>query len=197
MALLRLNANRNLTLNGQELKRQNVLLLVDTSGSMADEGEDENADTKIEQAKAGAIDFARSVKHGVSTALAIFGTRAAMVSDPLVDAERFARKIGGLRTNLVGGSTNLAAGLLLANQFANQFPLNTVVVVTDGQPDDENAALVAATNLKRRNIEIICIGTDDADEEFLKKLAGKAGKAIHVRAGNLRKAIGQAQLLLK
>jgi Mg-chelatase subunit ChlD len=192
VALLRLT-NEKLTVNGQ----RNVLLLVDTSGSMSDGGEGENAD-KITQAKDGAIDFARSAnRRGVFTALAVFGERAAMVCDPVFDVERFAQKISRLRTGIVGHSTNLAAGLVLANQFANQVPLKTVVIITDGQPDDAEAALVAADNLKRRNIEIISIGTDDADEEFLKKLAGKAGKAIHVSRGNLRKAIGQAQLLLK
>ena len=78
--------------------------------------------------------------------------------------------------------------------MANRFrALNSVVIVTDGQPDDEDAALAAADVLKRRNIELICIGTDDANTEFLAKL----GKAIHVQQGDLRKAIGQARLLLK
>jgi Mg-chelatase subunit ChlD len=161
------------------------LILIDTSASMAGD--------KISQARDGAIDFARSSR--LPTALAVFGERAAMVTDP-TDVERFARKVGGLRTGVVGHSTNIGAGLKLANKFADSFSPQSVVVVTDGQPDDAENALAAAENLKRRNIEIICIGTDDADQEFLEKLAGK-GKAIHVERGSLRKAIAQAQLLLK
>jgi Mg-chelatase subunit ChlD len=165
---------------------KHVLLLIDTSGSMAGD--------KITQAKHGAIDFTRSANlKGCATGLAVFGDRAAMVCDPTVELGRFEKKISGLSIGVVGSSTNLAAGLELAGKFSH---LNAVVVVTDGQPGSQTAALRAADTLKKRGIDILCIGTDDADRSFLAKLATRSDLAIHVDAQNLGNSIGQASHLL-
>jgi len=169
-----------------QARRRNVLLLIDTSGSMAG--------AKIEQAKGGAIDFANSAtRKGYATALAIFADRAAMVCDPSLDAVDFTRKIARLEIGLVGGATDLAAGLVLAGKFPE---LAAVVVVTDGQTNNNKAALDAGARLKSRGVDVICIGTDDADREFLKRLATRADLALHVTAQELRSAITGASLLL-
>ena len=166
--------------------RRNALLLIDTSGSMAG--------AKIEQAKRGAIDFAHSAtRKRYATALAIFADRAAMVCDPSIDAAEFTRKIDRLQVGLVGGTTDLAAGLDLAGQFRE---LSAVVIVTDGQTNNNAAALAAGARLKSRGVDIICIGTDDADSEFLKRLATRADLALHVAAQELRSAITGASRLL-
>lgn len=107
--------------------RPNALLLIDTSASMAG--------AKIEQAKSGAMDFAHSaIARGYATALAIFADRAAMVCDPTVDATHFTRKIARLDVGLVGETTDLAAGLILADKFQE---LAAVVIVTDGATPQE------------------------------------------------------------
>ena len=136
---------------------RNVLLLIDTSGSMAG--------PKIELARSGAIDFARSaITRSYATALAVFADRAAMVCDPTTEPVKFAKKIASVDVGLVGGRTDLATGLVLAGKFRE---LAAVVVVTDGQSNDNEAALQVAARLKSRSIDIICIGTDDADADFL------------------------------
>ncbi len=194
MALLTLNEEGRLCLKGaagtEEVQEKpalrDVLLLIDTSGSMAG--------NKITQAKEGGIDFARSANlRGCAMALAVFGSRAAMVCDPTIDPSVFEKKISALRTGIVGETTNLAAGLDLARKFAQ---LTAVVVVTDGQPDSQEAALRAAGPLKKRGIDILCIGTDDADRSFLAQLATRSDLAIHVDAQNLRTSIGEASRLL-
>lgn len=193
MALLRLNGEGRLSLrskNGEEVTEtpvlKDALLLIDTSGSMAGD--------KIKQAKRGAIDFAQSANmRGCATGLAVFGSKAAMVCDPTVESSAFQKKISHLDVGVVGGSTNLAAGLELAAKFSH---LNAVVVVTDGQPDSQTDALRAADALKKRGIDILCIGTDDADRSFLANLATRSDLAIHVEAQNLSKSIGQASHLL-
>jgi Mg-chelatase subunit ChlD len=169
-----------------QTKRRNVLLLIDTSGSMAG--------SKIEQAKNGAIDFAQSaIVREYATALAVFADRAAMVCDPTVDPAHFTTKIARIRVGLVGGTTDLAAGLVLAGRFRE---LAAVVIVTDGQSNDNDAALEAAASLKGRGVDIICIGTDDADGNFLKRLATRSDLATHVLSQNLRSAITGASRLL-
>src|SRR5215472_3499214 len=165
---------------------RNVLLLIDTSGSMAG--------AKIEQARSGATDFAHSaIARSYAVALAVFADRAAMVCDPTADADRFAKKVSLVGVGLVGGTTDLAAGLMLAGKFRE---LAAVVIVTDGQSNDNAAALRVASTLKDRSIEIICIGTDDADKGFLKRLATRSDLATHVQSKYLRSAITDASRFL-
>lgn len=191
--LLTLNKEGKLSLRaagGDEIEvrtsPRNVLLLIDTSGSMAG--------AKIEEARNGAIDFARSaIARSYATALAVFADRAAMVCDPTADADHFAKKIGRVAVGLVGGTTDLAAGLTLAGKFRE---LGAVVVVTDGQSNDNDAALEVAATLKNRGIDIICIGTDDADKNFLKRLATRSALATYVSSKNLRAAITDASRFL-
>lgn len=191
--LLTLNKEGKLSLraaDGVETEVQtsprNVLLLIDTSGSMAG--------VKIEQARNGAIDFAHSaIVKSYAAALAVFADRAAMVCDPTSDAGRFAKKMAGVDVGLVGGTTDLAAGLTLAGKFKE---LAAVVIVTDGQSNDNAAALRVAETLKGRSIDIICIGTDDADSKFLKRLATRSDLATHVSSKHLRAAITDASRFL-
>jgi Mg-chelatase subunit ChlD len=169
-----------------QTRLRNALLLIDTSGSMAG--------AKIMQAMSGAKDFAYSaIVRGYATALAVFGDRAAMVCAPTADAAHFESKIAKLRVGLVGTTTNLAAGLVLAGEFPE---LAAVVIVTDGVSNDNAAALDAADSLKKRGVDIICIGTDDADARFLKELATRSDLATHVSSRELRSAIGGASHLL-
>jgi Ca-activated chloride channel family protein len=193
MALLRLNDQGRLCLKGavenQVPERpliKDVLLLIDTSGSMTG--------NKLSQAKNGAIDFSRSAtQRGYATGLAVFADRSAMVCDPTVQSADFETKITAVQVGIVGGSTNLASGLDLAGKFKE---LTAVVVVTDGQPNSCEDALRSAAVLKQRGIEILCIGTDDADKAFLDQLATRKELALHVMADNIRTSIGQATRLL-
>jgi Mg-chelatase subunit ChlD len=165
---------------------RNVLLLIDTSGSMAG--------AKIEQARNGAINFAHSaISRSYATALAVFADRAAMICDPMADANSFAKRVARIDTGLVGGTTDLAAGLVLAGKFRG---LAAVVIVTDGQSNDNGAALQVAATLKHRGIDIICIGTDDADKDFLERLATRSDLATHVSSKNLAAAITEATRFL-
>jgi Ca-activated chloride channel homolog len=193
MALLRLNDEGRLCLKGIVENQatetpliKDVLLLIDTSGSMTGD--------KISQARTGAIDFSISAtKSGYATGLAVFADRAAMVCDPTVQSAAFEKKVAAVRVGIVGGGTNLAAGLDLAGKFTE---LTAVVIVTDGQPNSCDDALRSAAVLKRRGIEILCIGTDDADKAFLDQLATRKELALHVGAQNIRNSIEQATQLL-
>jgi Ca-activated chloride channel family protein len=193
MALLRLNDEGRLCLKGavenqvpERTLIKDVLLLIDTSGSMTG--------NKLSQAKNGAIDFSRSAtQRGYATGLAVFADRAAMVCDPTVQSAIFEKRIAAVQVGIVGGSTNLASGLDLAGKFKE---LAAVVVVTDGQPNSCEDALRSAAVLKQRGIEILCIGTDDADKAFLDQLATRKELALHVVADNIRTSIGQATRLL-
>jgi hypothetical protein len=67
------------------------------------------------------------------------------------------------------GGTNLRGALIMAAGLPN---ITDILVVSDGQPDDENAALRAASALKVR-IDALYIGpdTDAAAINFMRRLA--------------------------
>ena len=74
--------------------------------------------------------------------------------------------------------------------------LSAVVVVTDGQVAEPDATLIYANRLKNRGVQIICIGTDDADRAFLRGLATNTDLAVHVASHKIGAAIGNASRLL-
>jgi hypothetical protein len=65
------------------------------------------------------------------------------------------------------------------------------MIITDGMPDSENAALEAAKNAKMAGIEIMAIGTDDANQEFLDKLVSREGLGVLVDNSRLMLSIGE------
>ena len=67
---------------------------------------------------------------------------------------------------------------------------------TDGQPDKVGAALKAGQAAKDDGIDIITIGTDDADQEFLKKLASRADLGRRVSQEKFAQGIASASQLL-
>ncbi|MCK5415856.1 VWA domain-containing protein [Candidatus Parcubacteria bacterium] len=71
-----------------------------------------------------------------------------------------------------------------------------IVIATDGEPDNADKTLKIAIVAKNKGIKIICIGTDGADEQFLKKLFSKEKLGIKVPVNNFGKAIENAMLLL-
>jgi Mg-chelatase subunit ChlD len=209
--LLTLNKDGNLALKDSKgetviapRRTPNVLLLLDVSASMAaidalpggqylTDPDGTNEASAIGQAKKGGAAFAyQACSKGYATALAIFADRAAMVLDPTRDPEPLARKISKLRPGMLGSSTDLAAGLELAGKFTE---LAAVVIVTDGQVHEEST-LSAAEPLRRREVEIICIGTGAANKDFLSRLATRSDLSTYVPTHSLSEKIQDASRLL-
>jgi Mg-chelatase subunit ChlD len=182
----------------------NVLLLIDVSASMSyvdslgegymlTDSDGSNPSSSIGQAKKGGAEFAyEACGKGYATALAIFADRAAMVCDPTLEPDVLTSKIAKLRPGMLGSNTDLEAGLLLAAKFQD---LAAVVIVTDGQVQ-EHSVLKAAEPLKRREVEIICIGTGAANRAFLSQLATRSSLSAHVSTRDLSGAIKDASKLL-
>lgn len=60
-----------------------------------------------------------------------------------------------------------------------------VIVFTDGKPNDEEAALSAAQDLRRTGVQIYAIHTADAPGEFLEQLTGSADKVISTSSSSI------------
>ncbi len=183
-----------------------VYLLIDISGSMAGH--------KLSKAKLGAVGFAKeAIDSGYSVGLIGFYGVAIHLSDPTKDVallqtniEKLSpKKAGGLR-RLVGVfhrgkyGTNIAAAIRLARKrLVDRTGAKAIVIVTDGQPNgpgDPNATLRAGRKAIGDGIDIIAIGTDDANQRFLNKLASATQLAVKVASEDLRETIVAAAGLL-
>jgi uncharacterized protein YegL len=71
-----------------------------------------------------------------------------------------------------------------------------MVIVTDGMPDNAQATLEEAQEAKNNRIDIITIGTDDANEEFLKKLASRTELNVMVASDQLEQGIASTVKML-
>lgn len=85
----------------------------------------------------------------------------------------------------------MASALRMARQEISGFEgvKKVIVLVTDGQPDSKEDALSEAAEIKRKNIDIITIGTDDADGDFLKKIATRTDLSFEVESAGLKEGI--------
>ena len=165
-----------------------VYLLLDTSSSM-DEGR------KLSQARKGGRKFAAdAIEKGYSVGVISFSDKAEVRIEPTT---RILKIEMGLAVSRAEGSTNMAAAIeLAAERLVSRNCDRAIVLVTDGFPNHQEATLHAAENAKRRGITIIAIGTDDADREFLGRLASARGLSQKVKRQDLHVAIADSARLL-
>src|SRR3989344_2387039 len=167
-------------------------LALDCSASMVGE--------KSAQARRGALDFARGARaKGYAVGLIAFSDEAAHLCEPQSD---IARLSACLETVQTGSATNMVEALSVAlKRLTGTTGNKAVVLVTDGQPnrgepDPVEATLRAARALKDAGIEIITIGTDDADAEFLKRIATRSDLSVMVERDELGSGISGATVML-
>ena len=170
-----------------EKQTANVYLVMDTSGSMVGD--------KLEQAKKGIMDFAKdALRKEYAVGLISFNTTARHLCEPTYDIGLLKNQIRAM--NAIG-STNMAEAIRMAHHHLRRpDTIQVIVIATDGMPDSAHDALNEATNAKKDNIDIITIGTDDADQEFLKRLATRAELGKKVTREVFSSAISSASNLL-
>lgn len=163
------------------ISRRFIYLLIDCSESMA-EG------NKIEQARKGAYGFAiEAQKDRYSVGLIKFSSYPEHLHGPLCNTDMLQKYLGTIST---GGSTDMAAGLRMAmDRLSDKAGERVVCIITDGMPDDERATIDAAEDLKRHGIEIMAIGTDDANRDFLERLVTRKDLSVKVSREQLSQGI--------
>lgn len=168
----------------QSERRQAVLLL---------DGSDSMNESKKQFATEGAFEFAHgAIKRNYSVGVIGFSSEARLICKPTVDLERLRKACGCYP---VRGGTFIGAGLKAADGL-NLRPGDVIVVVTDGQCSRPPETLSLASGLKANGIEILAIGTDDADKQFLQKLASRPDLGLKVQVDQLKSAITNASRLL-
>ena len=183
-----------------------VYLLIDCSGSMAGD--------KLAKAKLGAAGFAKeAISKGYSVGLVSFYGIANHLCEPTKDMgllqsniDRLQAKKAGKARRFIGVfhrgafGTNIAAAIRVARQrLSNRTGTRAIVIITDGQPNasgDPDATLRAGKRATRDGIDIITIGTDDADQRFLNKLASTTELSMKVSRQAFQETIVSAANLL-
>lgn len=165
-----------------------IYLVIDCSSSM--DGK------KLDDVKEGAKDFALSAKaKSYLVGLIKFDSGVTLLTEPQMDLMNIYHKIDRLGTN---GTTNMADAIAMASEkLEEKNGTRIMIIATDGMPDNKEKTLEAAHQAKKNGIEIIALGTDDADEKFLKKIASSNSLGIKVSNNLLGKAIATTAKMLK
>jgi Ca-activated chloride channel family protein len=121
-------------------KPANVLLVLDTSGSM-------NQENRLENAKSGLQAFLAQVQPQDRIGLTIFSDRIQPLA-PIEPARTNRAKLRGLVSNLIAdGGTAIydatAAGVAQVSKLADQSRINAVVLLTDGEDTDSTRSVDA------------------------------------------------------
>lgn len=160
---------------------QVVYLLIDVSGSMA-------GDQKLDGAKRGALAFARDArKQGWSVGCISFSDHVAIRASHKANVPEFEAQVQSLKLE---GSTPMASAVSLATATLTESKARSraICLVTDGGANDPAETLDAARQAKSLGIEILAIGTEDADHAFLAQLVTR--KTLHVRVAGRELASG-------
>jgi Mg-chelatase subunit ChlD len=166
-----------------ETTNRTVFVLVDASGSMAIK--------KFEDATKGALDFGLvCISKRYEVGVIVFSDKAA-ASSPTSDPAAFRAKIDKLKCT--SGVTYLASALGHTVDYKPAY----VLVVTDGEVADSAQSLAVAKRLKSADTEILTIGTDDANQGFLKQLASRSDLSVKVAPADLAQTISDASRLLR
>ena len=143
--------------------------------------------SKLTQAISGALGFATdALRKNYAVGLVSFASDAAVLCLPEASLAGLAARAERLTAD---GSTNMSEGIEKAAAELLKAPgVKAMVVVTDGVPDSPEAALAMARRAKDAGIDIIAIGTDDADRAFLERLASRSDLAVKFPARNSKGA---------
>ena len=160
-----------------------VFVLIDASGSMAI--------GKFGDAKKGALDFGLvCISKHYQVGVIVFADKAS-ASSPTADSNALRAKVEKLKCT--SGGTYLASALRHTLEYRPTY----VLVVTDGVVADSGQSLALAEQLKSSGTEILTIGTDDADRDFLNKLASRSDLSVKVAHTELARTISETSRLLR
>ena len=169
-----------------DIPSQSFCLTIDVSGSMAGD--------KMDEVKRAAKQFVEHRAISEDTiALVIFSSVSKIVVPPTNDADKLYQAIDEL---LPYGGTNFEDAL---RKTKNVLPVNkqysAVILFTDGTPTEGDSQVAAdiAYDLRGKGSQVICVTTEDGDEDFLQCIAGDKELVINAADGEIEVAFREAE----
>ena len=129
----------------EDRKPANVLLVLDTSGSMNDEG-------RLQNAKDGLQTFLKEVAPQDRVGLTIFNDRVTEVA-PITPVRQIRAWLRGVVSRLIAdGGTAIYdptdAGVATVKQLADTSRINAVVLLTDGEDTDSSKSVESVSSAR-------------------------------------------------
>lgn len=164
--------------------RGTVYLLLDTSASMSD-------GDKMSQLLRGSVRFFYEAwRRRYAVGVIAFDRGARVMSGATRDPHRFQRSLAGLEP---GGGTAMAAALRLALwRLRLRRGRRVALLITDGKPDSREDTLDAAARARALGVTVLAVGTDPADQAFLRALVPRPELAVRVARDDLAGGIGRS-----
>jgi molecular chaperone DnaK (HSP70) len=162
-------------------ERIRVFLLMDVSSSMIGQ--------PLVEAQTAAREFLdRCDFTTMEVGLVSFSSMVALQCSATSNVRRLQAAIGRLEAE---GSTNLTDALEMARgQLVDSDWKRYIVLLTDGFPDAPESAVDEALAARGQGIDIVAIGTGDADRDYLGRLASSEHASIFARSGELVSTFG-------
>ncbi len=159
----------------EEAKRRQVvevMLMIDTSGSMSDGG-------RISKAKVAAKEFAKDLS-AINAQISIisFANRSMYLCRRESNLNAILRAIDGVSVGQVEYGTSDRPINNHKNEYSPDSAARVMVVLTDGYWSNQNLEISAAGTAKSDGIIIYGIGIGEADEKFLAAISSGAGKKV-------------------
>ena len=195
-----------------------VVLLIDTSGSMGEivsgdvtpTGQTQTLDgkqytmvtggkSKIDVVMESLLKLVNTTKLGGNDRLSIvkFDSNASPIiglTNP-TEKDKLQTAIQELRN--IDGGTNMADGIRKAYdqlRYSNLTP--NILLFTDGQPDSAEEALKTAQDVRNNNVNLIAVGTGDADIHYLAQLTGDRSLVFYADSGDIDQAFREAEAII-
>jgi molecular chaperone DnaK (HSP70) len=164
-----------------EAERIRVYLLMDVSSSMIGQ--------PLVEAQTAAREFLDRCDFTLMEIGVIsFSSLVVLQCEATSNVRRLHAAIGRLEAE---GSTNLTDALEMARgQLAATDRKRYIVILTDGFPDASESAVEQALAARAQGIDIVAIGTGDADRDYLGRLASSERASIFARSGELVQTFG-------
>lgn len=164
-----------------------VYLLLDVSSSMAG--------SPLEEAQSAARAFLDKCDFThMEVGLISFSNDAVLVAEATDNVRKIQAGIDRLDAD---GTTNLSDALALARERLSATDRERfIVILTDGYPDAGDQAIEEAGEAKDQGIQIVAIGTGDADQDYLRLIAGTDEGSIFARRGELVSTFGHIAKIL-
>ena len=162
----------------RKASRIEILLLIDTSGSMWEEDGRHGA-TRISEAEKSAADFVEQFDLSYTyIAVAAFADRTAYSCKWSNDKNTILRAVRNVE-NVTTGGTSAHPIRDTQNDFTPDCP-HVMVILTDGEWFKQADEIASSQSAKSKGIIIYGIGIGDADQAFLDKISSGKGKKVDV-----------------